>query len=156
LNSLVEAAAALDALTSQVKAGCTYQKTQLLAPDWKLLKATLGFDLNGYTVVADTHAMQHTLKKHGTNAEALRGQKEIERTDFQKLPLLLTMPDAMLALGVNRIGRECVGFEGDLDGYRFRAVMEIRSGRFELALVSLYTVKKITSDGCVLTEVPFP
>ena len=149
MNFAAEIALAIEVLAAEVKSGCTYQKIQLNALDWESINAIkdkTGFDLGEFSVVVDTHAMQHTLKKHGTKAESLRGQKEIVRSDFQKIPLLLATTDDVLSLGLNRMGRECVGFEKNLDGYQFRAVMEIRTGRREFALVSLYTVGRTSKE----------
>lgn len=146
MSSSAEIALAIEVLADGVKPGCAYQKIQLNELDWTFIKDKTGFDLDGYCVIVDTHAMQHTLKKHGTKAESLRGQKEIQRFDFQKIPLLLSIQDAILSLGLNRIGRECLGFEKRFEGYRFRAVMEIRTGRREFALQSLYTVGRSSGE----------
>ena len=133
---------ALSSKAASVKPGCASEKLPAGEIDSQgILKAT-GHDLTGYKAVADTHAMQHSLKNHGIPAEGKRGQKIIVAEDFGRLPSLIGKPDQVTNLGKTKIGREVIGFEKAMDGWSFRAVMEIRPGRRELALVSLYTISK--------------
>ena len=125
-----------------VYAGCQLEKLPAGFFDWLEASEKLGLDLFGLRPIADTHAMQHTLKNHGIPAEARRGQKIILPSDFAFLPDILANPDSLAHLGTTKVGRLVVGFEKALHGWRFRAAMEIRTGRKELALVSFYTVGK--------------
>jgi len=135
--------ASLSAAAKSVKPGCALVKHPAGSFDAKDVAKATGHQLDGYRAIADTHAMQHTLKKHGTAHEASRGQKQITPDDFGRLPSILsTSEENISAIGKTVIGRDAIGFDKQMDGWNFRAVMEVRTGRKELALVSLYTIGK--------------
>jgi hypothetical protein len=141
-------------------AGCQLEKVPAGWFNWDLATQATGFDFQGYHAVADTHAIWHSLKNHGIAAETARGQKRIDRHDFEHLPVVLAAPDRIAHLGQTRIKREVIGFEKAINGWLFRAAMEIRPGRRELALVSFYTIqkalKKIARDEHLLILRPQP
>jgi phage-Barnase-EndoU-ColicinE5/D-RelE like nuclease3 len=127
---------------SEVYAGCLLEKLPAGWFDWARTSQLAGVTLTGYRAIADTHAMQHSLKNHGIPAEVKRGQKMILPSDFSHLPEMLAHPERLDQLGFTKAGRLVLGFEKEIDGWCFRAAMEVRSGRKELALVSFYTVGK--------------
>jgi hypothetical protein len=131
-------AALIDA-AAQARPGAAFQKHDAGSFDVAAVAKATGHNLDGFRPVVDTHAMWHVLKMHGGAAEAKRGQKSISASDFAHIPSILSAPDSISGAGLTRIGREAVAFEKSLEGWHFRAVMEIRTGRKELALVSMRT-----------------
>lgn len=100
--------------------------------------AATGLNVTGFTAVLDNYAVRHTLRQHGsTAAEAKRGQLAIELEDFGLVPLVLAEPDDVRADGQTRQGRDVLVYTKLIGNVGYWVVQELRSGRKQLALVSM-------------------
>lgn len=97
----------------------------------------------GFELVLDRSGIRHTLKQHGVEnaaSELAQGQVPISDTDFLALPNWLAAPE-LVQPGQPRPGQQplpCVEFYAVLPTGRVCAVLEYRSGRQRLALVTMY------------------
>ena len=106
----------------------------------ELIKNEIGLKLEGYERIVDKFAINHILKIHGNvKKEKLRGQIAITESDFELLPEIVKSNNVIFS-GKNKIGRDCLLYEAKIeDTYYY--VEEIRTGRIQLALQTLYKRK---------------
>ncbi len=103
-------------------------------------------DIKGYQRVIDVYGIKHALKQHGNEQqEEKRGQIAIKKEDFLLIPQIVTSENVIWA-GKNRIGKDCLLYEAIIDDI-FYYVEEVRIGRKELALNTLYKRKPPKLDG---------
>lgn len=100
--------------------------------------AATGMRIDGYKHVIDTSAVRHAMKSHSSVArETARGQVAITGDDFASIPLVIASPDKIMFGTRNKVGREQIVYlKTMLDGSTLY-LEEMRSGRKELAAVSL-------------------
>ena len=61
----------------------------------QIFEAT-GIDTEGFMVSIDNYGIQHTLQRHGNPVkEAKHGQIAVTKSDFAKLPKILSSPDSI-------------------------------------------------------------
>jgi hypothetical protein len=109
------------------------------------------FNIKGYQRVIDVYGIKHALRQHGNKqTEEKRGQIAITKDDFLLIPQIL-MSENVIWAGKNRIGKDCLLYEAVIDDV-FYYVEEIRSGRKELALNTLYKRKPPKLDGSTATH----
>lgn len=112
----------------------------------KQLATIVGEPVDGYTHIIDNFAVRHMLREHGNpKKEAARGQIAITTDDIERIPEVLAAPDRIENAGDTRQGRKGVRYVKALDGVLFY-VEEVRSGRKQLAAVTLYKKKSGTPD----------
>ena len=90
--------------------------------------------------VLDNYAVRHTMMKHASEKEASRGQVRVEIDDFLMLPEILTEYDAITL--TSRNGKQIIIYEKSYATYTCHLVEEIRKGRKELAVITLYKTRK--------------
>ena len=95
-------------------------------------------NVEGYYHVLDSHAVHHAMKKHGDERERLRGQLPITRSDFLYLPMVVTKPDSIEFAGKTKPGRNALLYKKSIGEEILFLVEEIRTGRKQLAMVTLY------------------
>ncbi len=107
------------------------------------IQQAAAIDVTGYEFVIDKSAVKHAFKQHGNSiTEANRGQIAITTDDFIQIPAILATGEISYA-GKNKIGRDVIDFEADL-AYIYHCLMEIRTGRKQLAFATLYKRKPPT------------
>ena len=94
-----------------------------------------------YNHVIDNHAIAHTLKKHGGATEKKRGQIPITEADFDKVADIVENYDGISIEKSKRGDNVIVYRKGYSDGTVI-FVEEQRTGRNELAMVSMRKMKK--------------
>jgi hypothetical protein len=106
----------------------------------KILEVS-GIEVSGYQHSIDRTAVNHALNNHGgTSAEVNRGQLPINEEDMLLLPEVLTHPDNLYYAGKNKLGLDVIRYEKEING-NIIAFEEIRNGRKELALATVYKKK---------------
>ncbi len=108
-------------------------------PQW-LRQAAMqaGLDLTGFKHLIDGSAVRHVLKNHGdAKVEQRRGQLPVTEADFERLPELVAAPDRVVFGTKNRLGRDQIAYAKRMDDGSILYMEEVRTGRKELAAVSL-------------------
>ncbi len=90
--------------------------------------------------VLDNYAVHHTMMKHASEKEEFRGQVRVEIDDFLMLPEILTEYDAITL--TSRNGKQIIIYEKSYATYTCHLVEEVRKGRKELAVITLYKTRK--------------
>lgn len=99
-------------------------------------------DISGFTRVIDIYGIKHTFKKHGNAiTEAKRGQIAINKEDFVLIPQIVWTENVHYS-GKNKIGKHCLTYEKEIDETIYYYIEEIREGRKELAMNTLYKKRK--------------
>ena len=100
-----------------------------------------GLDVFGFERLLDNFGIRHAFKHHGNDeTEEARGQIGIKPIDFERIALILEMPDFIKLDGKNRLGNDVLVFQKNLEA-RYFFVAEIRTGRRLLALQTFYKQK---------------
>lgn len=101
--------------------------------------AAAGIDLSEFSHAIDTYAIQHTMEKHGSGAkEHLRGQIPVSEADLMSIPDVVMNPDAIRVGQKNRVGRSLISYVKHMPDGSTIVVEEIRTGRKQLALQSMW------------------
>ncbi|MCH5234455.1 MAG: hypothetical protein J1E16_04115 [Muribaculaceae bacterium] len=124
------------------------EKTQslvkkIISPVSSRLQADLlirGIDIdNTYKHVIDNYAINHALKKHGGETERKRGQIPLEDKDFEKVEEVVANYDSIT---IDRNGsKEIIKYQKTYPDGTTYYIEEVRSGRKELAMVTMYKHK---------------
>ena len=89
-------------------------------------------DVSGFNRVIDIYGIKHTFKKHGNSiTEEKRGQIAITKEDFLLIPQIVLTENVQYS-GKNKIGKDCLTYEKEIDETIYYYVEEIRKGRKEL------------------------
>ncbi len=97
-------------------------------------------NVSGYTRIIDVYGVKHTFKNHGDPiTEAKRGQIAVTKEDFLLIPQIV-LTENIIYSGKNKIGKDCLLYEAIINDI-FYYVEEIREGRKELAMNTLYKRK---------------
>ncbi len=89
----------------------------------------------------DNNAIRHSIKKHGSNREELRGQIPITCQDLLRIPDIVSDYDS-LSTDKNKRGQDLIIYSKSFNQDNTYYVEEIRLGRHELAACSIYKKKK--------------
>lgn len=92
-----------------------------------------------YNHTIDNSAVLHALKQHGTDKEALRGQEKITEADFNKVVDVISNYDKISVN--NRANKDYITYEKRQTDGTTLYVEEVRTGRKELAMVTIYKKK---------------
>jgi len=103
--------------------------------------AEVGVDVSGYYYLLDADGLRHIHKQHGSNREAARGQVPIVKQDVLDLRLVMTDPDSIIPSALSRRGLIRVEITKEIMGHTLYSVLEVRTGRWRLAPVTLYKRK---------------
>jgi len=108
-------------------------------PEWLVGEARrAGLNVDGFVHVLDGSAVRHTLKNHGdAKTEGKRGQLAVTDADFERLPEVVASPDRVVFGTQNRLHKDQIGFVKRLDDGTILYLEEVRTGRKELAAVTL-------------------
>lgn len=112
----------------------------LTRADADRVRAEAGMDVDGFDFALDPFAVRHVISGHGDAAvEMPRGQRDVTAADFGKLPKLFNAYQSSRHVGASRSsGRELMNFSGIVENETISAVLEIRTGRKMLALISMW------------------
>lgn len=94
-----------------------------------------------YVHVVDNNAIRHTLNHHGGEAEVARGQVPLTEEILLSIPEIVTHYDS-LTTSKNRRGQDVILYSKTYDNGVTVYVEEVRSGRKELAMDTMYIQKK--------------
>ena len=95
-----------------------------------------------YKHTIDIYAIIHSMKKHGAKqTEEPRGQIAITREDFEKIPDILDNYDR-IAVGKNKRNQDVIIYQKMYSDGTTLYAEEVRIGRKELAMGTLYKMKK--------------
>ncbi|MEY4876382.1 MAG: hypothetical protein RL708_1531 [Bacteroidota bacterium] len=112
----------------------------ITAKQAELIKAKTGFNLEGYERIVDKSGINHTIKNHSNaRIEAARGQIAVTEKDFELIPEIVQSNNIIFS-GKNKTGKNCLLYEAKI-GDTFYYVEEIRTGRKQLALQTMYKRK---------------
>jgi hypothetical protein len=102
-----------------------------------------GIDISeDYIHTIDNYAIVHSLKKHGNNkTEEPRGQLAITKQDFEKIPDILANYNKLTSEKNSR-GQDVIIYQKSYEDGTTLYAEEIRVGRKELAMVSMYKTKR--------------
>jgi len=103
-----------------------------------MAREKLGVDITGYRHVIDTSAVKHIRNRHGAEAaERARGQIPLTDEDIAHIPDLLSSPDKVVFGTKNRLGHDQIAFVKTLPDGSTLYLEEVRTGRRELAAMSM-------------------
>jgi hypothetical protein len=101
-----------------------------------------GFDLTDFERTIDNYSIKHTLKKHGNaKTESNRGQIAVEEQDFEHIPEIVANADIILSNEKNDLGNTLIKYVKDLFSTNYFYVEEIRTGKKQVNLQTLYKRK---------------
>ena len=116
-----------------------------------LIKAKTELEVEGYNRIIDVYGVKHTFRQHGNpQTEEKRGQIAITKEDFLLIPQIIESEN-IIWVGKNKLGKDCLLYEAIIEDV-FYYVEEIRVGRKELALNTLYKRKPPKLDGSITTR----
>ncbi|MBK7251221.1 MAG: hypothetical protein IPI06_10200 [Gammaproteobacteria bacterium] len=127
----------LDALIERAAPGVTYANVTGFPFAREAVERVTGESLEGYRVSISNHAMVHALKTHGSASERLRGQAPITREDLRIVPRIFRSSQVTDG-GLTKQGRRAVRFSHQHGDFEFTASAELRTGRRELALITMW------------------
>ncbi|MBO9492060.1 PLxRFG domain-containing protein [Endozoicomonas sp. G2_1] len=108
----------------------------------KRLTELTGVNLDGYKHVVDTSGIRHAFKHHGdAMAESKRGQIAIKESDFSKISEIISNPDKVELSGKDKLGNDLIKYQKQVDDGTTYYVEEIRTGRKELVLKSMWRAR---------------
>ncbi len=97
-----------------------------------------GLDLAGHSHVIDGSAVRHVVNRHGNDQiETSRGQIAVTDEDFERIPELISSPDAVVFGTKTRGKRDQIGYIKQLEDGSTLYLEEVRTGKKELAAVSM-------------------
>lgn len=135
---------AMDGIRSVVEAskqtGHAPQKAVIAPAEPWLVDAARehGIDIEGHRHVIDGSAVRHVVSRHGDEkVERSRGQLAVTESDFEKIPAVLAAPDAVVFGTKTRGKRDQIGYIKRQDDGSTLYLEEIRTGKKELAAVSM-------------------
>jgi hypothetical protein len=97
-----------------------------------------GIDLDGYSHVIDGSAVNHAMNRHSDVAiEKSRGQLPISKADFDRIPEVIDSPDRVVLGTKTKGNKDQVGYIKRMDDGTTLHLEEVRSGKKELAMVSM-------------------
>ena len=137
------------------KENTTLKKTVAKASD-KLVKFAKkhGLNIDGYKHVIDNYSIKHILKQHGDpKKEAAKGQLPITEADIAKYRDIVENFDAVKTGGKTKQGRDTFVY-AKLYKDELYVVQEVRTGKNELALTTMYKKKVTTPDAPDKKSVP--
>lgn len=103
--------------------------------------AEASVDVSDFFHVLDADGIRHIHKKHGAIGEYARGQIPIIKQDVLDLRLVTTNPDTINRSVKSHQGLVAIELTKELHGYTLYYVEVVRTGREQLAPVSLYKRK---------------
>ena len=112
----------------------------------KEIEQLTGEDVSDYKRIIDNYAINHVLKKHGTNKESLRGQVKVDDDDFENIPEITENYDKLSDGGKNKLNNKTVKFEKNLEKGNYIYIEEIRKGKKELNMQTMYIKKPSKKD----------
>lgn len=102
------------------------------------LSRRVGFDVRGFRHGVSNQAIRHVLNEHGNpEAERARGQIAVERSDFDRLPLIVARGRYVEAKQ-RSFGPPRVGITAEIDGVHYTLILEVRRKQRRLDLVSMW------------------
>ena len=97
-----------------------------------------GLDIDGYTHMIDSSAVNHTVNKHGNEKNELsRGQLPITHGDFAVVSDVYDAPDTVVYGGKTDIGRDAIYYIKKISDGSIVVLEEVRTGKKKLALTSM-------------------
>ncbi len=110
-----------------------------------------GPDLTGYSHMIDLSAVRHIERKHGDEgAERSRGQLPVRDEDIEAIPDILASPDFVATGVVGKRGQDVLAFLKRADDGSLLLLEERRSGRRQLAALSLRRYPAATNAASIL------
>lgn len=110
----------------------------------KSVEKKLGFSIEKYSCIVDVSGIRHAIGEHGSpKKEAARGQVAVTIDDFLAVPKVIMQPDSVIYEGLNKQGNHAFLFQKVI-GNNLVCVEEVRTGRKEIALKTMY-IKKATT-----------
>jgi len=113
------------------------------------LQKIIDFNFEGYSHTIDRSGINHILNHHGKKRENLRGQKVLIEEDFFKILEVIKNYDSVQR-PLNQKGKYAKSITGNdlilyiktFDNEIIHYVSEVRTGRKELALSTMWITKK--------------
>jgi len=94
-----------------------------------------------YVHVVDNNAIRHTLNHHGGSDESERGQIPLTEEAILLIPDIVLSYDSLIT-SKNRRGQDVILYTKNYEGGITIYVEEVRTGRKELAMDTMYIQKK--------------
>jgi valyl-tRNA synthetase len=110
------------------------------------LRTKTGFDLADFERIIDNFAIRHAFSQHGNpKVEEQRGQIAITINDFENIVELIENFDKIETGEKNTAQRDLLKYSKDKEVCKYVYVEEIRTGKKELAMQTMYKQKSATS-----------
>ena len=117
-----------------------------ICPVSKKLRTLLAADIGSdYSHILDNYSYHHIRARHSGARESLRGQIPITDDDFILIPDVFIHFDS-LEISINKIGNKVILYSRVFEGFTLFLAEEIRTGRRELAVCTLYKRKRKLTD----------
>jgi len=128
--------------------GHSYAKATLgPVPGWLVEAAReAGVELEGYHASIDTPAVRHIKAGHGNaKSEEKRGQEAVTPADFHAIPDIVAAPDRVVLGAKTKRNQDIVVFGKDIGNGTTVFLAEVRTGRRELASLSMWKSRTPTN-----------
>jgi len=138
-----------DIIAAAAEPGHAHREAALGAPSEWLVQAAnkRGLDIAACRFTIDTSAVRHIKAEHGDETrEMARGQLAITDADISCIGLIPNSPDKVVFGVTSKKGQPFIGYVKKMPDGWLSLVQEIRTGRRELATVTLYK-HPATMDG---------
>jgi valyl-tRNA synthetase len=121
----------------------------------KLLTDLIGVEITEeFTHSIDRSSINHVIKQHGDKtSEEKRGQIAIQEKDFEKIISIISNPDEIICFGLNAIQKDTITYAKKEDDGTCIYIEEIRTGKKELMLNTMYKIKGKTGLDASLKRV---
>jgi hypothetical protein len=109
------------------------------ATDISRIADLTGRRVAGYDFSIDRSAVFHVEGRHGVASERTPGQRGVQPSDYERLPMILEAPDEIAAEGTSDMGEPLVRYQRMIGGERYVAILAIGGKkRRTLALKTLF------------------
>lgn len=102
----------------------------------QMLMDHIGINIGGYKHILDSSSIKHVYNKH------LYDSVPITLDDFWKIPDIIRNADAIMYAGQNRKGLDVIKYLKKYNNAQIAYLEEIRNGRHQLAMDTMYWVRK--------------
>ena len=103
----------------------------------KIVADCVGVDIGGYRHVVDSSSIKHAYNKH------LHDSIPLVLDDFWKISDIIKSADIVLYAGKNRKGLDVIKYLKSFENAQIAYLEEIRNGKHQLAMDTMYWVRKI-------------
>jgi len=105
------------------------------------IREATGLDVAGYSHSVDQYAVEHILKKHGSEEVVSGDEIPVTREDIARIPEITSDPDELVRVGKTNHELDGIRYKKRVNGYIF-FVEEVRTAKKRLAATTMWKVRR--------------